>query len=291
MKNTKIAKAALSTCILFSLLIGAILLFNVKAIPNFIRLINSGKQIIYLVSELKLQKKDYLMYHQTDVLGSVKDNIGNIRKILTSYEKSDFVKKLSISSGFAVWEEAVNLYERLFDQLVVYHEAIDSYIFKIRELEKNILAVIYSKMNPERGIIALQEIRLNEKGFILYRHYHELKSIFSFEEKRTEAVKNLLIWAQNDKRIEELIEQDNHLFNEIVSNFEGQENIRIKLKKEVEKIENMADRFIEEGNKKLSTIYHRCELLCIILLIMWLVTAIPVAAGRFVDKRGTKEKV
>jgi len=146
-------------------------------------------------------------------------------------------------------------------------------------------------MNPERGIIALQEIRLNEKGFILYRHYHELKSIFSFEEKRTEAVKNLLIWAQNDKRIEELIEQDNHLFNEIVSNFEGQENIRIKLKKEVEKIENMADRFIEEGNKKLSTIYHRCELLCIILLIMWLVTAIPVAAGRFVDKRGTKEKV
>ncbi len=290
MKNTRVVKVAFSTCILFSLLIGAVLLFNVKAIPNFIRLINSGKQIIYLVSELKLQKKDYLLYHQTDVLGSVKDNIGDIKEILTSYEKSDFVKKLSISSGFAAWEEAVNLYERLFDQIIVYHEAIGSHIFKIRELEKNILAVIYSKMNPERGIIALQEIRLNEKGFILYRYYHKLKSIFSFEEKRTEAVKNLLIWAQNDKRIEELIEQDNHLFNEIVSNFEGQENIRIKLKKEVEKIENMAGRFIEEGNEKLSTIYHRCEFLCIILLIMWLVTAIPVAAVRFVDKRGTKEK-
>ncbi len=87
-----------------------------------------------------------------------------------------------------------------------------------------------------------------------------------------------------------MIEKDNHLFNEIVSNFEGQENIRIKLKKEVKKIENMADRFIEEGNEKLSTIYRRCEFLCTILLIMWLVTAIPVAAVRFVDKRATKGK-
>ncbi len=87
-----------------------------------------------------------------------------------------------------------------------------------------------------------------------------------------------------------MIKKDNYLFDEIVSNFEGIENIRIKLKKEVEKIENMADRFIAEGNEKLSTIYHRCKFLCIILLIMWLVTAIPVAAVRFVDKRGTKEK-
>ncbi len=290
MKNVSVVKIAFSTCILFSLLIGSVLLFNIKAIPNFIRLINSGKQIIYLASELKLQKKNYLLYHEHGVLDSVKDNIGDIRDILTSYEKSDFVKKLSILSGFAAWDEAINLYERLFDQIVAYHEAIDSYIFEIRDLEKNILNIIYSKMNPERGIIALQEIRLNEKGFILYRHYHELKNIFSFEEKRKEAVKNLLIWAQNDKRIEELIEQDNHLFNEIVSNFEGQENIRIKLKKEVEKIENMADRFIVEGNEKLNSIYHRCKFLCMILLIMWLVTAIPVAAVRFVDKRGTKEK-
>ena len=290
MKNPKVVKAAFSTCILFSLLIGAVLLFNVKAIPNFIRLINSGRQIRCLASELKLQKKDYLLYHKHDVLYSVKDNIGDIREILTSCEKSDFVKKLSILSEFAAWDEAINLYERLFDQIVVYYEAIDSYIFKIRDLEKNILAVIYSKMNHERGIIALQEIRLNEKGFILYRHYHKLKSVFSFEEKRKEAVKNLLIWAQNDKRIEELIEKDNHLFDEIISNFEGIENIRIKLKKEVGKIENMGDRFMEEGNEKLNTIYRRCEFLCIILLIMWLVTAIPVAAVRFVDRRDTKDR-
>jgi hypothetical protein len=289
MKNTKIVKAAFSTCILFSLLIGAVLLFNIKAIPDFIRLINSGEQIRCLVSESKLQKKNYLLYHQHDVIDSVKDNIGDIREILTSYEKSDFVKKLSILSEFAAWEEAVNLYERLFDQIVVYYEAIDNYIFKIRDLEKNILAVIYSKMNPERGIIALQEIRLNEKGFILYRHYHKLESAFSFEEKRKEAVKNLLIWAQDDKRIEELIDRDNYLFDEIISNLEGQENTRVKLKKEVEKIENMADRFIEEGNEKLNIIYRRCDFLCIILLIMWLVTAIPVAAVRFVDKRDTKD--
>jgi len=98
MKNTKVVKAAFSTCILFSLLIGAVLLFNVKAIPNFISLISIGEQIIDSVSELKLQKKDYLLYHEHDMLDSVKDNIGDIREILTSYEKSDFVKKLSILS-------------------------------------------------------------------------------------------------------------------------------------------------------------------------------------------------
>ncbi|MCJ7617376.1 MAG: hypothetical protein MUO43_12660 [Desulfobacterales bacterium] len=290
MKNTKVVKAAFSTCILFSLLIGAVLLFNIKAIPKFIHLINSGEQIIGLVSELKLQENDYLLYHQHDVLGSIGDIIGNIREILISYEKSDFVKKLSILSEFVVWDEAINLCERLFDQIILYHDAIDNYIFEIRDLEKNILAVIYSKMNPERGIIALQEIRLNEKGFILYRHYQELESVFSFEEKRKEAARNLLIWAQDDKRIEELIERDNYLFAEIISNFEGQENTSIKLKKEIEKIENMADRFMEEGNKKLHITYSRCKFLSIILLIMWLVTAIPVAAVRFVDKRDTKEK-
>lgn len=290
MKNTTVVKATFSTCILFSLLVGAVFLFNIKAIPNYIHLINSGKETIDLVSELKLQERDYLLYHNNKVLSSVKDNVGAIREILSSIEKSDFVKKVSILSEFATWEEAINLYERLFDQIILYHEAIDGYIFKIRDLEKNILAVIYSKMNPERGIIALQEIRLNEKGFILYRHYHELESLFSFEEKRNEAVKNLLIWAQNDKRIEESIEKDNYLFDEIISNFKGQENTRIKLKKEIGKIENMAERFIEEGNEKLNTIYRRCEFLCIILLIMWLVTAIPVAAVRFVDKRDTKDR-
>ncbi|MBU4415137.1 MAG: hypothetical protein KJ976_08555, partial [Proteobacteria bacterium] len=75
MKNTKVVKAAFSTCIFFSLLIGAVLLFNIKAIPEYIRLISSGEQIIDSVSELKLKKKDYLLYHQHDVLGSIRDNI------------------------------------------------------------------------------------------------------------------------------------------------------------------------------------------------------------------------
>ena len=285
MRNTKVVKTAFSTCIFFSLLIGTVLLFNIKVIPDYTRLIDRGKQIMFLVSELKLHERNYLMDYQRDVLDRVRDNIGDIRKILTSYEKLDFIKKLSILSEFAAWEEAINICERLFDQLVVYHKAIDKLIFEIRNLEKNILAVIYSKMNPERGIIALQEIRINENGFIFYRNYHEFQDEFSFEEKRKEAVKNLLIWAQHDKRIKELIEKDNNLFEEISYNFEGQENTRIKLKKEIGKIENIADRFIEEGNEKLNIIYSRCEFLCIILLIMWLVTAIPVAASRFVDKR------
>jgi len=290
MKNVSVVKAAFSACILFSLLIGAVLLFNIKAIPEYTRLIDSGKQIIDSVSELELLEKNYLLYFQHDVLDSVKDNIGDIREVLTSYEKSDFVKKLPISSEFAAWEEAISLYERLFDQLVVYQETVEKNIADIRDLEKNILAVIYSKMNPERGVIALQEIRLSEKGFVIYRNRPKPKDERTFEDKRKEAVSNLLIWAQHDKRIEELVEKDNHLFEEILYNFKGQDYSLIRLKSEIEKIKNIAGKFIEEGNKKLLIIYSRCKFLSIILLIMWLVTAIPVAAVRFVDKRGTKEK-
>jgi len=290
MKNTKIVKVAFSVCILFSLLIGTVLLLNIKAISKYTLLIDSGKQIIDLVSKLKLLEKNYLLHLQHDVLDDVKDNLDKIRKRLAFYEKSGFANKQPELFEFAAWEEAISLYERLFDQLIVYHEAVDKHIFEIRELEKDILAVIYSKMNPERGIIALQEIRINEKGFIIYRNHPKLQDESTFEDKRKEAVSNLLLWAQNDKRIEELIEKDNHLFNEIIYNFKGQDNSLIKLKREIEKIKNMADKFMEEGNKKIAIIYRRCEFLSIILLIMWLVTAIPVAAIRFVDKRGIKDR-
>lgn len=290
MKNTKIVKVAFSVCILFSLLIGTVLLLNIKAISKYTLLIDSGKQIIDLVSKLKLLEKNYLLHLQHDVLDDVKDNLDKIRKRLAFYEKSGFANKQPELFEFAAWEEAISLYERLFDQLIVYHEAVDKHIFEIRELEKDILAVIYSKMNPERGIIALQEIRINEKGFIIYRNRPKLQDESTFEDKRKEAVSNLLLWAQNDKRLEELIEKDNHLFNEIIYNFKGQDNSLIKLKKEIEKIKNMADKFMEEGNKKIDIIYRRCEFLSIILLIMWLVTAIPVAAIRFVDKRGIKDR-
>ena len=290
MKNTRVVKAAFSTCILFSLLIGTVILLNIKTIPEYTRLNNSGKQIIDSISELKLLEKNYLLYLQNDVLDDVNAILDSIRKILTFYEKSGFTKKLSVLSEFAAWEEAISLYERLFDQLIVYHEAVEKNIADIRDLEKDILAVIYSKMNPERGIIALQEIRINEKGFIIYRDHPKPKDERTFEDKRKEAVKNLLIWAQNDKRIEELVEKDNHLFEEIIYNFKGQDNSIIKLKGEIDKIKNMADKFIEEGNEKLHIIYRRCNFLSIILLIMWLVTAIPVAVIRFVDKHGTKDK-
>lgn len=290
MKNTKIVKVAFSVCILFSLLIGTVLLLNIKAISKYTLLIDSGKQIIDLVSKLKLLEKNYLLHLQHDVLDDVKDNLDKIRKRLAFYEKSGFANKQPELFEFAAWEEAISLYERLFDQLIVYHEAVDKHIFEIRELEKDILAVIYSKMNPERGIIALQEIRINEKGFIIYRNRPKLQDESTFEDKRKEAVSNLLLWAQNDKRLEELIEKDNHLFNEIIYNFKGQDNSLIKLKKEIEKIKNMADKFMEEGNKKIDIIYRRCEFLSIILLIMWLVTAIPVATIRFVDKRGIKDR-
>ncbi len=288
MKTATVVKTAFSICTLFSLLLGTLLLLNVKAIPKYTRLIADGNQIQGVVLEMKLEEKTCPLSHQEDVLDNVKDKIGGLRKILSFYEKSTFAEKPGEVFDVAVWEEAMNLYERLFDQFVLYHKAVERNIAEIRNLEKNILAVIYSKMNPERGIIALQEVRIHEKGYLIYRNYHKPPNERSFEDKRKEAVSNLLVWAQKDKRIKKLMDRDNQLFNEIINNYESQDSALRALKKESGRIRNMAEKFLKKGDERLYIIYRRCAFLSIILLIMWFIIAIPIVATRFADKAGAK---
>lgn len=286
MKNIKEIKIAFSIYIVLFLIISAIILLNVRAIPKYTHLIDSGKQIQELVLEMKLQVKSYLLYnHHDDALDNIKDKISELREILSYYEKSAFAEKLEDFFEFSIWEDAIDLYERLFDQLVLYHKTIDKNITEIRDLEKDILAVIYSKMNPERGIIALQEIRIHEKGYIIYRNHPRPPDEIPFEDKRKEAVTNFLIWAQKDKRIGELMNKDNQLFNKIMENYEYQDNTLHALKMEGKKVRNTAEKFLEKGGMGLYTIYRRCVFLSVILLVVCLIAAIPIAITLLSDKK------
>lgn len=285
MKQTRVVITAFSVCIALSLLAGTLLLLNVKDFPKYTHMLNTGKQSCESLLEMQLQERNYLLYHQQDALSNVKEKINKLRKLFSFYEKSRPDKDEAGLLELAGWEEAINLYERLFDQFVLYHEAVEKNISAIRALEKRILAVIYSRMNPERGIIGLQEIRIHEKGYLLYRHRPKLPDERSFEDKRKEAVSNLLMWARDDKRIGELMEQDNQLFIEILNNYESQDETLLALKREGEKIKNMCERFLEEGNTRLRIAYRRCLFLSKTLLIMWAVTAIAIIYSRFHYKR------
>lgn len=280
-KGQQVVKVAFSICTALSLLIGALLLFNVKAIPKYTSLNNAGKEILETVIDMQLEEENYLVYNQEDAFHNVKDKINELRKLFSSYEKSIPDGNKANLFDFAAWDEAINLYERLFDQFILYHKAIEKHIIELRTLEKSILAVIYSKMNPERGIIALQEIRIHEKGYFLYRNYPKPPDERSFQDKRKEAVSNLLMWAQHDKRIDELMEKDDKLFKTILNYYKNQDAIFPVLKKENRKIRNAARTLFEEGNKGLYLIYHRCVFLSITLLLIWLIVAIGIAATRF----------
>ena len=281
MKPTRLVITAFSICIALSLLIGILLLLNVKAIPQHTRMIDTGKQIVESALAMQSQEKDYVLSSHKDVLDHVKDTISNSRKLLTLYEKSTFAEKRADLVALADWDEAMNLYERLFDQFVLYHDAVEKNIAAIRELEKSILAVIYSKMNPERGIIGLQEIRIHEKGYLLYRNYPKPLEERPFQDMRKEAVANFLMWAHKDKRIEELMEKDNQLFNDIISNYERQDSALLALERERRKIENIGETFLEEGERQLHISHRRCMFLTVTLLVMWVITGIAVAATMF----------
>lgn len=281
MRLNKVIIAAFSTCTALSLVIGSLLLFQVKSVPEHCSMIRTGEEIRSLLLEMQLQKEIYLLHHHDDAIENVKDCIADLRKALSFYEKSKSGGKHAEFFELPVWEEAMNLYERLFDQFVLYHRAVEKNITEIRDLERSILAVIYSKMNPERGIIALQEIRIHEKGYLLYRERPEQPDVRSFHDMRREAVANLLVWAHEDKRIEELMEEDNRLFNEILANYESQDNTLMALEREGEKIRAIGEKYMEEGNKRLGITYRRCVFLATTLLIMWAIVCLALFASRF----------
>ena len=94
MKNSKLIKIAFSVCIFISLIFGSIVLLNIRAVPEYTHMMNSGKQMHQLILEMKLQAKDYLLYNQKDSLDNVKDKISELRKVLYFYEKTAFAGKL-----------------------------------------------------------------------------------------------------------------------------------------------------------------------------------------------------
>ena len=281
MKQTGVVIIAFSFCIALSLFIGSFLLLNVKAIPEHIHMMDTARDALESLLEMQLGEQNYLTHHQKEALDDVKDKMADLRKLHASLEESKIAEKRAEFFELADWEKAMNLYERLFDQFVMYHEAVEKNIAAIRDLEKSILAVIYSKMNPERGIIGLQEIRIHEKGYLLYRNYPEPLEERSFPEMRKEAVSNFLMWSQKDKRIEELMEKDDQLFNEIMNNYESQDHTLLALEGESGKIRNICEKFLEEGEKRLHITYRRCMLLSITLLIMWLCMAIAIVSTMF----------
>lgn len=280
-KGYQVVKVVFSICTAFSLLILILVLFNVKAIPKYISLNKVGKEILETVIDMQLEEQNYLLYNKKDDFYNSKDKINKIRDLFHSYEKSIPDGDKTKLFDFAAWDEAINLYDRLFDQFNLYHSAIENHIIELRTLEKSILAVIYSKMNPERGIIALQEIRINEKGYFLYRNNPKQLQELNFRDRREEAVSNLLMWAQHDQRIDELMKQDEKLFKTILNCYKNKDTIFPLLKKESKKIRSFAGKSIEEGNKGLSLIYRRCAFLSIILLLMWLTVAIGIMVTRF----------
>jgi hypothetical protein len=281
MKPTKVVIAAFTISTVLSLVIGTFLLSQARTIPKHTRLIRTGEEIRRSIIEMQLLEQAYLLHHQEDVLELVADKTDNLRKILSFYEKPRLGGEKEEFFEFAAWEEAMNLYERLFDQFTLYHQAVEKSIADIRELEKSILAVIYSKMNPERGIIGLQEIRIHEKGYLVYRNHPKPPGERSFEEMRKEAVANLVVWAHEDKRIEELMEKDDQLFNEILTNYESQDTALVALKRESEKIKAIGETFFEEGNNRLRVTYRRCVFLCTTLLVMWVIVALAILTTRF----------
>ena len=281
MKFTKVVKTAFIICTLLSLLFSALLLVNARAIKKYATMIDAGRQMLESVLIMELQEKDYLLHQEEESVVGVKDRIDVLRKSVLPYERGGVRDKSPHFFEVAMWEEAVNLYERLFDQFVLYHGAVEKNIAEIRNLEKRILAVIFSKMNPERGIIALQEIRIHEKGYLLYRDTGPPSPDEKpFEDKRKDAVSNLLLWAQNDSRIQELIDEDNQLFDQIRANYQGQDHTILLIEKERTRIKDMAEGFLEAGKNGLYVGYRRCTFLATMVAAMWLVVGLGIVAGR-----------
>jgi hypothetical protein len=280
MKYTRVVKTAFSISTVLSLSFSVLLLISLKDIRQHSKMIGTGRQMLESVFMMELQEKDYLLHEKEEKVAEVKADIDTLRKSVSAYEKSGSLSGSIQPFDFAMWEEAINLYERLFDQFVLYHKAVEKNIAEIRNLENRILAVIYSKMNPERGIIALQEIRIHEKGYLLYRNTGPPSpEERPFEVKRKEAVSHLLLWAQNDPRIQELVDEDNQLFDQILANYEGQDHTILLMEKERMKIREMAEGFLEAGNKGLYVGYRRGAFLVTMLAVIWLIVGIAIVVG------------
>lgn len=281
MKKIRFAKTAFLIATGLSLLLGTLLSSNIRGISRYTDLVETGKHILTSLLEMQDLEQGYLLHRQKSTLEKVADKLSELRKVVARHEKAGYAGKDKESLDLRPLEEAINLSGRLFEQFVLYDKAVGKNIAEIIDLEQNILAVIFSKMNPERGIIALQEIRIYEKSYLLYRGRAQAAEGKSFREMRKEAASNLLMWARKDKRIEELMARDNQLFQKIIQNYESLDNALVAMRGERGKIQKIADKLMEEGHKRLRSIRRRSVFLTTMLLLIWLITGVVVASIRF----------
>jgi len=268
MTTKKLVLTAFSVGIAFSILLTCIAYLTLKDIKKDIEIQKVADSMVKTAFKINIDEREYRLnpYKKNEI----KKHLKELKKLVSSCEEMCDVKKIN----FSKLHGSIDLYEKLFEQLKFYRETNEKIIEKLRKLERMIQATIFSKPNPERGTVALQEIRLQEKAYILFRE----KPLFFSErphlEKRKIAVRNLRIWAEGDKRINELIDKDSKLFEDIVSNYEQMDKTLELMRKEVRRIEGLILGIYKATQHKIDFAYKKFQILLITIVVLLVLAGI-----------------
>ncbi|HEC49857.1 MAG TPA: hypothetical protein ENI40_01705 [Candidatus Desulfofervidus auxilii] len=262
MISKKLVLTAFSVCIVFSILLASIAYLTLRDIKKDIEIQKVADSIVKTAFKINIDEREYRLnpYKKNEI----KEHLKEIKKLVSSCEEMCDLKKIN----FSKLHGSIDLYEKLFEQLKFYHETNEKIIEELRKLERIIQATIFSKPNPEKGTIALLEIRLQEKSYMLFREKPLLFHEKPYSEKRKIAVRNLLMWAEGDKRINELMDKDSELFEEIVSNYEQMDKILELMKKEIKKIEDIGYCICKATQQKIDFAYKKLQILLTTLLVL-----------------------
>ena len=268
MTTKKLVLTAFSVGIAFSILLTCIAYLTLKDIKKDIEIQKVADSMVKTAFKINIDEREYRLnpYKKNEI----KRHLKELKKLISSCEEMCDVKRIN----FSKLHGSIDLYEKLFEQLKFYRETNEKIIEKLRKLERMIQATIFSKPNPERGTVALQEIRLQEKAYILFRE----KPLFFSErphlEKRKIAVRNLRIWAEGDKRINELIDKDSKLFEDIVSNYEQMDKTLELMRKEVRRIEGLILGIYKATQHKIDFAYKKFQILLLTIVVLLILAGI-----------------
>ena len=268
MTTKKLVLTAFSVGIVFSILLTSIAYLTLKDIKKDIEIQKVADSMVKTAFKINIDEREYRLnpYKKNEI----KKHLKELKKLVSSCEEMCDVKRINFSKLYG----SIDLYEKLFEQLKFYRETNEKIIEKLRKLERMIQATIFSKPNPERGTVALQEIRLQEKAYILFRE----KPLFFSErphlEKRKIAVRNLRIWAEGDKRINELIDKDSKLFEDILSNYEQMDKTLELMRKEVRQIEGLIQGIYKATQHKIDFAYKKFQILLLTIVVLLILAGI-----------------
>jgi len=268
MTTKKLVLTAFSVGIVFSILLTSIAYLTLKDIKKDIEIQKVADSMVKTAFKINIDEREYRLnpYKKNEI----KKHLKELKKLVSSCEEMCDVKRINFSKLYG----SIDLYEKLFEQLKFYRETNEKIIEKLRKLERMIQATIFSKPNPERGTVALQEIRLQEKAYILFRE----KPLFFSErphlEKRKIAVRNLRIWAEGDKRINELIDKDSKLFEDILSNYEQMDKTLELMRKEVRQIEGLIQDIYKATQHKIDFAYKKFQILLLTIVVLLILAGI-----------------